>query len=139
MIGNSKNTDSAERVSTKPIKREASKTCSDSLKTLTDTSTGELSETSQPCQKLWLSASLLSGFWASGIWKDTQLLLIKSTNNSLFTERTLRAVKAEWKDSTRELLSLLQTFGILSSEAHLWPTKSNSTLLGDKTSERNSN
>lgn len=139
MIGNSKNTDSAERVSTKPIKREASRTCSDSLKTLTDTSTGELSETSQPCQKLWLSASLLYGFWASGIWKDTQSLLTKSTNNSLFTERTLKVVKVEWKDSTRELLSSHPTFGTLSSKAHLWPTKSNSTLLGDKILERNSN
>lgn len=139
MIGNSKSTDSAERVSIKPIKREASRTCSDLLKTHMDISTGELSETSQPCQKLWLSASLLFGSWVSGTWKDTPSLLIESTSNLLFTERTLREVKEEWKDSTRELLSLHQTFGIHSSEAHLWPTKSNSIQLGDKTSERNSN
>jgi hypothetical protein len=66
MIGNSKNTDSEKRVSIEPIRKEDSKIFSDSLKTQLDIFIGKQSETSQPCLKLWLSASLLFGFWPFG-------------------------------------------------------------------------
>lgn len=65
-IGNSKSTDSAERVSIEPTRREVSRTCSDLLRTQLDISIGEQSETSQPCQRPWLPASLFSGFWPYG-------------------------------------------------------------------------
>lgn len=139
MIGNLKSTDSAERVSIKPIRKEASKTCSDSSKIPMDTSIGKLLEISLPCPKLWSSASLLFGFAPSGKWRLTLLPLTESTNNSHFTERMWREARAEWRDSTRELQSSHPTFGTPSSEAHCKPTRSKSTQHGDKTSEKSFN
>ena len=139
MIGNSKNTDLAERVSTEPTRREGSKTFSDSSRILPVTFTGRLSETSPPCPRPWLWVSLLCGFSPFGKWKLTHWPLTRSTSNCCSTERTLRAAREEWRDSTREPEWLLQTSGTLSSEAHWCPTRLKSTQPGDKTSERNSN
>ncbi len=138
-IGNYKSIDLARRVSIEPIRSEDSRTCSDLLKTPMDMLIGELSRISQPCRKLWLSVSLLYGCWVSGRWKHIQLLLIRLTSNWLCMERMSRAVKAGWKDSTRELQWLHRTFGIRSSEVHCRLIRLRSILLGDRILGRSCN